>query len=102
VSHLVGVAGLTGVLATLTRFAAFPQIAMLGDTHAALQVGPGTVDGISTLMTLARLLVSAAAGLGVAASAGVGRPRSSTRWVLGTGTALLVAWASYWKLLPFG
>jgi hypothetical protein len=99
-TRLGGIAGLAGVLAILIGFAAFTEVAMLGDTHAAPLVGAATVDGISPLMSLARLLVTLAAGLGAAAIAGVGRPRSSTHWVLAAGTALLIVWAAYWKLLP--
>jgi hypothetical protein len=63
-SQLVGAAGLAGMLAVLTGFAAFTEIAILGDTHPAPLVGVTTVDGISPLMTLDRLFVSVTAGLG--------------------------------------
>jgi uncharacterized protein len=99
--HVTASAALAGLAAPLVGFTAFTEIAMLGAVHAAPLVGPGTVDGITPLMTIARLLVSVAAGLGVAASAGVGRPRLSTRWVMAMATTLLIAWAAYWKLLPF-
>jgi uncharacterized protein len=103
-AHLGGAAGLVGLAATLTGFAAFAEIAILGGVHAAPLVGGPTVEGTSLLMTAARVLVTLAAGLGPA-SAGVlvrgGRqPNPRAAAVTIAATALLVVWGAYWRLLP--
>jgi uncharacterized protein len=102
-SHLAGVTALAGLAATVTGFAAFAEIAMLGDVHAAFIVGGPTVRGTSVLVGAARLLVPLAMGLSVAAMVATIRTdrkaRSRSSWIVVAAAITLLAWGAYWRLL---
>jgi uncharacterized protein len=100
--HLLGATALAGLVTTVIGFAAFAEIAMLGDTHAMFLVGGPTVQGSSALYTAGRILVTATVLLAGVSAATTIRARHAGRrvWLVGAGVGLLVLWAFYWQLLP--
>jgi uncharacterized protein len=99
-SRLVAAAGLAGLVATLTAFIAFAEIAMLGDTHARFLAGGPTVAGMSPLMTAARFVTPLSGGLALACVVSLGRQHTAMRWAMAAVGVALIAWAGYWRLLP--
>ena len=104
--HLAGITALAGVAATLTGFAAFAEIAVLGAVHSGLLIGGPTVQGTSLLITAARVLVAVAGALAAVSGAAAvraarsGSPRGRAVWIVAGTAIVLVAWAAYWRLLP--